>query len=44
MLGNSLCVLDQHYAWQHDHNCWVFPEACCFITVVCRRSLSPGGE
>jgi hypothetical protein len=44
MLVKSLCVLDQRCAWPTDYNCWVFPEACCFITVVCCRSLLPVGK
>jgi hypothetical protein len=37
MLVKRLCVLGQHYMWPTDYNCSVFPEACCFITVLCCR-------
>jgi hypothetical protein len=44
MLVKRLSVRGQHYMWPTDYNCSVFPEAYCFITVLCCRSSLPGGK
>ena len=44
MLGSSFWVLDEHYGWRDDHNCWVFPKPAAFVTVVCRRPILRGAS